>query len=94
MSQLFASGGQSIDQSFQWVYLNMDLCPVVNTAVLLSLQLTESVDVELWIQRNQVHGGLTANLYTDFQLCGGLASLTPALFRGQHLPVQGCRFNP
>ena len=66
----------------------MDLFSVVNTAVLLSLQLTESVDVELWIQRNQVYGGLTVKLYTDFQLCGGLASLTPALFRGQRLPVQ------
>ena len=49
----------------------------------------DCVDVEVWIQRNQVYGGLTVKLYTDFQLCGGLASLTPALFRGQHLPVQG-----
>ena len=79
MSQLFASGGQTIDQSFQWVYLNMGLLSVVNTAVLLSLQLT------VWMWKY----GYRGTKYMEGWLCGGLASLTPALFRGQHLPVQG-----
>ena len=29
------------------------------------------------------YGELTTDLYKDFQLCKGLMSLTPALFKGQ-----------
>ena len=38
--------------------------------------------LNLWIQ-NCRHRGSTIKLYSDFQLCRGLASLTPALFKGQ-----------
>lgn len=50
---------------------------VGNTIVLYDPELTE-----IWM-KNLGCCGLTAKLYVDFQLCGGLVPLTPTLFKGQ-----------
>ena len=102
-SPFFRANRQSTRTYIQWTLEQhwFELCEstymqtfsVVNTIVLHDLPLAESLDMELWIGRNRIYGGLTIKLYMDFRLQGGSAPLTPMLFKGQldiHMYLQRC----